>query len=146
MVFWVFLCGFVVLFLYMCVHSVAASSVTAGMFRRSPCSLLHLSHMHLLYTGGIFMEYNSCCSFLGLYGFFTCGYVAMRVLQYWIYTNVNQYVFDFLQWKVDETLFYVAHMLLVLVQIRYTYMWYTYYECGYLVCMGCMCCGCFYVG
>jgi hypothetical protein len=37
---------------------------------------------------------------------------------------------------VDEILFYVFHVLLVLVQIKCTYIWYTYYEYGYLVCQG----------
>jgi hypothetical protein len=41
--------------------------------------------------------------------------------------------------KMKET-FHAVHMLLVLVQIRCTYMWYTCYEFGYFVCMECICC------
>jgi hypothetical protein len=57
----------------------------------------------------------------------------MQALQCWLYAVVDQYVFDFPQWKVDE-MFYVVHVLLVLVLIICIYMWYTYYKCGYLVC------------
>jgi hypothetical protein len=50
----------------------------------------------------------------------------MQVLQYWTYVIVDQYVFDFLQWKVDEMFIHVFHVLLVLVYIKCKYMWYIY--------------------